>query len=420
MIKNFFLFFLVIILFFEAIVFCIIYLNKDILFFTRTASLGSFVSSNVSEAGENNIGKENNINEPEKERSSEKKYNVSYPDFNIEGQLVRHLFDIKGVPSPKGVAFSKDNKEVWVTSLLNKSRGVIVFDSLTGEKIKDINLEGGGGVEVIFSADGKRVYVSQMETAKVFEIDVDSKDILRVFNTGGIWTKVLVISPDGKIIFASNWSSNNISEIDIQSGDLLRKISVVNTPRSIYIAENGKTLYVAGFDNGEIEKIDLATGRGEVIFETGGAMRHIAGDEEKGVLYFSDMAKGVIWQLFLATGEVKKFAETDNNPNTIVLSPDKKILFVSCRGINFSADNYFVPGPEWGSVLLLDTESGEMLDAIVAGNQPTALDVSSDGKILVFSDFLDAKLEVFEVPSYEVLKEGCGGRSKNYKEELKK
>ena len=79
-----------------------------------------------------------------------------------------------------------------------------------------------------------------------------------------------------------------------------------------------------------------------------------------------------------------------------------------------------MPGPEWGSVLLFDTETGKMLDAIVGGNQPTALDVSPDGKYLVFSDFLDARLEVYEIPSYETLKNGNGGRSGIYKSELKK
>jgi DNA-binding beta-propeller fold protein YncE len=149
-------------------------------------------------------------------------------------------------------------------------------------------------------------------------------------------------------------------------------------------------------------------------------MRHFAVDEEKEILYVSDMGEKAIFQISLKNDEVKKFVDTDYNPNTIALSPDKKILFVSCRGINNPSGNYYIPGPEWGSVLLFDTESGAMLDAIIGGNQSTALDISPDGKLLVFSDFLDSRLEVFEIPSYSVLKDGNGGRSGIYRDELKK
>jgi len=340
--------------------------------------------------------------------------------FDPEGQLVHYLFSIEGVPSPKAAAFTIDGKEIWVTSLLNKKRGVFVFNTLTGEYITDINLEDGGGVEIIFSSDGKKAYVSQMETAKVFEIDTASKKIMRTFDTKSAWTKILEFSHDEKKIFAANWSGDDVSEIDLESGKTIRRILTVDTPRGLYTTKDGKYLYVAGFGKGEIEKIDLNTGKGEVIYKNNGAMRHIAADEEKDVIYISDMGKNVIWKVNLNNDEVTKFAGTDKNTNTIDLSPDKKILFVSCRGLNFSADNYYVPGPEWGSVLLFDTETGKILDAIIGGNQPTALDVSPDGKYLVFSDFLDARLKVYKIPPYEELKNGNGGRSGVYKSELKK
>jgi sugar lactone lactonase YvrE len=99
---------------------------------------------------------------------------------------------------------------------------------------------------------------------------------------------------------------------------------------------------------------------------------------------------------------------TDNKPNTIALSPDKRILFVSCRGAN-NPRSYNLKGPEWGSVLLYDALSGKPLDAIVGGNQCTALDVSRDGTMLVFSDFLDGRLRTYDVPPTETLLAGNGG-----------
>lgn len=340
--------------------------------------------------------------------------------FDKKGQLVHHVLNIGSVPSPKGAAFSPDDSEIWVTLLLNKKRGVGVFDSATGKDVADIDLDGGGGVEIVFSKDGSKAYVSQMETAKIYEIDAKTKKILQTFNTKSAWTKVIELSPDEKILYASNWSGNDVSEISLETGQLIRRLPTVKTPRGLYATKDGKYLYVAGFGLGEIEKIDLESGKGKIIFTSKGAMRHFAADEERGVLFTSDMGKNTIWQISLADDTVKKFADTDHDPNTIILSPDKKILFVSCRGKNAANDNYYIPGPEWGSVLLFDAENGTMLDTIVGGNQPTALDVSCDGKMMVFSDFLDSRLEIFEIPPYEALKNGKGGRRLLYKDELSK
>lgn len=313
---------------------------------------------------------------------------------------------------------SPDGKEIWATLLMNKHRGLSIFSAIDGKKITDVDLDGGGGVEIVFSKDGTKAYASQMETARVFEIDTITKKVHRIFKTKSSWTKVLEISPDGTKLYASNWLGNNISEFDLSSGKLLRNIKTVKTPRGTYITKDSKYIYVAGFDKGEIQKINLEDNTKKTIFKSGGAMRHFAVDENKGVLYISDMGKNVIWKLDLVTDKVTEFAKTDSHPNTIALSPDKKILFVSNRGHNFSATNYYVPGPDWGSVVLFDTNTAKILDAIVAGNQPTALDVSDDGSLLVFSDFLDAKIEVFKVPSYEELLKGNGGRGAVYKKEL--
>jgi DNA-binding beta-propeller fold protein YncE len=334
--------------------------------------------------------------------------------------LVIHLFDINKAPSAKAVAISPDGKEIWATLLLNKHRGLSIFSALDGTEVGSIDLRGGGGVEIVFSKNGDKAYVSQMETAQVFEIDVATKKIVRTLKTGSTWTKFLELSPDGTKLYASNWVGNNVSEFDLASGKLIRNIKTVTTPRGIYVTADGNYLYVAGFDKGEIQKINLKNNTRKTIFKSGGAMRHFAADNDAQILFASDMGMNVIWKLNLKTDKVEHFAKTDKNPNTIVLSPDKKVLFVSNRGKNYTPSNYYVPGPEWGSVLLFDTGSAKLLDAIVAGNQPTALDVSRDGTLLAFSDFLDSRIEIFKIPTYDELLKGNGGRSTVYKKELQK
>ena len=332
--------------------------------------------------------------------------------------LSQLLFKVKTASSPKGLAFSLDSKEIWVTSLMNKKNGVVVHDYKTGEIVSKINLNNYGGVEVIFSKDGSRAYASQMETASVFELDSKTKKILRVFKTNSSWTKILTLSFDGKKLYASNWTGNNVSEFDLESGLLIRNIKTVKTPRSVYPTKEGNYLYIAGYDKGELQKINLKDLTSKILYNQGKALRHIVADENKDVLYISDMGAKSILKLDLKTDLITKFATTDINPNTIALSPDKKLLFVSCRGKNFSPDDYYQPGPEWGTVLIFDTNSGKLVDVIIGGNQPTALDVSPDGKLLVFSDFLDSQLEFYSIPSYKDLKNNQSSWLVDYKKEI--
>jgi DNA-binding beta-propeller fold protein YncE len=335
-----------------------------------------------------------------------------------EGQVVKGLGIIECAGAPKGVAITPDGEEAWAT-ILDGPPSVEIFDMETLQLIDSIDLGEYGAVEITFSSDGRHAYATQMETARVFEIDVATRTVLRTMETGSAWSKVVELSPDGTTAFVANWSGDDISEIDLATGELRRRLPTTRTPRGLYVTPDSKTLYVAGFGSGDLQRIDLATGETTTLFEGGGALRHIVGDPERGLLYISDMAEDVIWLHDIASGTTTKFVDTDEKPNTIALSPDRTVLFVSCRGENNSV-SYYIPGPEWGTVLLFDTATGNPLDAIVGGNQCTALDVSDDGTRLLFSDFLDSRMRLYEIPDHATLVAGDGGRWDEHFEDLVK
>lgn len=332
------------------------------------------------------------------------------------GLLHHKLGELRSGSNPKQVAFSPDGRELWV-SLLG-GHGVEVFDARTLRKRKAIRLGKHGAVEVLFSGDGRTVYASQMETASVWEIDRASFRVRRQLATKGNWSKVMALSPDERTLYVANWVSSDISEIDLRKGRVRRLLKTVRTPRGLWPTPDGKRLYVAGFEDGELQRIDLATGKANSLLRTGGAMRHLVGDPQGRRLYADDMGTNQAFVVDLATDRVRKLATTDNVPNTIDLTPDGRVLYVSNRGRNGAS--YYLPGPEWGSVLAIDTATGKVLDAMVGGNQTTGLDVSADGRLLAFSDFLDNRIHVFAVPPYRELAAGGGGRAAAHRAELAK
>ena len=78
------------------------------------------------------------------------------------------------------------------------------------------------------------------------------------------------------------------------------------------------------------------------------------------------------------------------------------------------------PAPSGARSCCCDTATGKPLDAIIGGNQCTALDLSGDGKTLVFSDFLDNRLHAYEIPTYAELLTGKGGRYEAHLSEIRK
>ena len=334
------------------------------------------------------------------------------------GQLHRYRYEVKTGSNPKQVAFNPSGTELWVPLL--GSRGVDVFRSTDGTKITTIKIgDDHGAVEVIFNHEGTRAYVSQMETASVFEVDTAKYRVLRRMATGGNWTKVLALSPDEKTLYAANWVSNDVSVLDVATGSLVKRIPTVKTPRGLAFDPTGERLFVAGFDGGEIERITVATGEKAMLLRTGGAMRHMAVDLHANVLYADDMGTSGVYAVDLATEKVRQLTTVDSHPNTIGLSPNNRFLYVSNRGQN-SVNGYNVPGPEWGSVLVIETATGKPVDAIIGGNQTTGLGVSPDGKMLAFTDFLDNRLAVYDIPNAEILEAGNGGLAPTHRALLAK
>lgn len=298
--------------------------------------------------------------------------------------------------------------------------GLEAYDPITGEMLAGISLGGREGTELTMTKDGKTIFVSQMATNTIWEVDRASRKVVRHYQCGGKYPKILLLSRDEKLLYSSNWTSNDVTEIDVATGKVKRTIPVVDTPRGLYITPDSKYMYVSGFGVGELQKIELATGKGKVLKKTGGSFRHMVADETKNLLYVGEFSEGEIYVCDMATDEVRELAPTDQRPNTIDLSPDGKVLYVSNRGKDNPETGYLTKGPEWGTVLAIDAATGEVLDAIVGGNQCTGLDVSPDGTLLAFSDFLDYVIRVYRIPDYATLKAGDGGRALTYRTDIVK
>ncbi|WP_413580606.1 YncE family protein [Bdellovibrio sp. HCB288] len=87
------------------------------------------------------------------------------------------------------------------------------------------------------------------------------------------------------------------------------------------------------------------------------------------------------------------------HPNTIVLDPiSNRYLYVSSRTTTTVGDTS-VDSRIVGKIDIIDTTNGAVVYTLVGGAQPTALDITPDGKTLISSAFITARLLFFDVGS---------------------
>ncbi|MDR1317162.1 MAG: SMP-30/gluconolactonase/LRE family protein, partial [Spirochaetales bacterium] len=301
---------------------------------------------------------------------------------------------------PKSVIFTRDGKRLVVPILGETGVDIIPFDSLAPKRritLTPPDQKFRGYVEPALIQSRNEIWVSQMGTGQIHILRGDDPEYVETISTGGRWPKVITISPDEKTAFVSNWLSLDVSLIDIESRRLLRRVPVSGIPRGMAVTADSRYLYVCIYSTGNIDKIDLTTFKPVATLPFGrGAARHIVLDDQRGMGYVSDMATGRVTSFTLADDKIRKRVWAGYNLNTLAISGDGRFLFVSSRGIN-NAESYLKKGPDFGKVTVIDAAEMKVIDWVWGRNQCTGLCVSPDNKYIVFTDFLDANIEVYDI-----------------------
>jgi len=314
----------------------------------------------------------------------------------------RFLRRIETGKQPKSAMFISDTKVVL--PLLDDNHAEVV-DILTGA-IQRLELppkyaKKGGFVESVRVYPLNEFWISQMMVSAIHRFDIQSLEYKGSIDLKGKWTKVLAYDEALKTVYASNWNSSDISVISIDGLQEERRIKMNGVPRGMAFSKEGDFMVAAIFGGkndsdsaGRAVKIDLKTEKIVSTIISGGAQRHVVrlhGDSDRFAM--SDMSHNKVYFIdgYKKVGEVKVY----NNPNTIVESPDGKFLYVSCRGRN-NPKSYLLKGFDFGRLLVIDMLTNTIAENIEAGNQPTGLDVSPNGRYVVLTDFLDHAMRVYE------------------------
>ncbi len=322
-----------------------------------------------------------------------------------EGNRHRFLHYWKTGRQPKSVRFI-DNQRVAVP-LLNDT-GIDIINIHTGKTTriappKKFAVKE-GFVESLVIGRKKELWISQMNTGALHVFDSKRLKYKKTVQTKGIWGKVLLYDEGRQRVYFSNWESKDISVIDAEKYRELFRLPAKGVPRGMAMSEDGSYLYVCQYGkknaidrNGRIVKISLKKNKIISFFGTTGAKRHAVPLYQDDLLFVSDMSRDEVISYRLDNDRSAGAIDVYDHPNTIALSPDRRMLYVSCRGKN-NPKSYLLKGYDLGRIYVIDTVKKKVVEYWKGGNQPTGLDVSPDGRFVVFSDFLDDAIRVYQRP----------------------
>ena len=322
--------------------------------------------------------------------------------LELENGRLRQLGLYRTGVQPKSAYFTNDGRRLIVPLL--GERGVDVFRVEAAAASASLVFEqrllppGGGrsgNVEALVDHRRNEIWISNMEENMVHIYDLHSLAHKTSLSTGGVFPKVIVQNPAGNLTLVSNWVSHNITVFNSDTKELLHRIPVGGTPRGMTFSPDGQTLYVAIYDEALIAVVDMVQMRVRTtyrLYEGQGAARHIIYNDGK--LYVSDMFRGTVNIVDAVSGALLVSRRIGPNINTIVLSPCGSYVFASSRGRNNPVD-YTRPGPDFGAVYMLRSDNLNLIERVWGRNQPTGLAISPDGSLMVFTNFLDANLELY-------------------------
>jgi YVTN family beta-propeller protein len=158
---------------------------------------------------------------------------------------------------PHGVVFVAGNEDrVVVTS--ESTGNIVLVDIAAGTVEGAIPTEAQGSHMAAITADGKRVFTSNVTSGSVSEMDLPGKKFVRAIPVA---PKVegIAVTPGGKFVLAGSNTDGTVSIIDTGTGTIVSTLRGFKLPYRLAVSADGRTAMVCDPEGGAIAAIDVAT-----------------------------------------------------------------------------------------------------------------------------------------------------------------
>jgi YVTN family beta-propeller protein len=172
------------------------------------------------------------------------------------GALTRTIF-LGQYTRPHGVVFIPgDESRVAVTS--EKTQRLVIVNLLTGNIEAAIPTGAQGSHMAAMTADGKRVFTSNVFSGSVSELDLVNRTLVRTIPVAP-QVEGIAVTPDGSVVLAGSNSEGTVSTIATGTGAVTDTIGGFKVPYRLAVSADGAFAIVVDADGNAIDAIDVKT-----------------------------------------------------------------------------------------------------------------------------------------------------------------
>jgi YVTN family beta-propeller protein len=209
----------------------------------------------------------------------------------------------------------------------------------------------------------------------------------------------LEISKSGKLLAVTNngQSDQYLQLFDAVNLQLLDSVTMAKSWLGLAFSDDGKSLYASGGNDNFIVRYAVSSNRlipaDTFIFGKPWPVKiSIAGialDDARHILYAVTKENNALYMVNTETKKAKKMMDLSGEGYTCLLSPDRKILYISCWGCN--------------KVLLFDTDNQKLSGAVSVGDNPNDMCLTRNGKFLFVANANDNSVSVIDTRNRRVV-----------------
>ncbi|MDQ5933751.1 MAG: YncE family protein [Cyanobacteriota bacterium erpe_2018_sw_21hr_WHONDRS-SW48-000092_B_bin.40] len=263
------------------------------------------------------------------------------------GEPAKEIASASGLlVKPRDSQAKSSRQGIFLTS--RNSGNITLVDQATWKKISDFPTEGTPAGMAYVSG---RLYIADMSKNRILILDTKAKQFVgQIDLLPKSAPKSVVALANGKLLYVSESGTADVAVVEVDTSKVLLRTKVPPGPGRMAMTPNGNTVLV------------LNTITGQVTF-------------------ISTLNQRVLGSIVVGA-----------NPTAVVVSPDGKTAYVSCRG----ALNH---------IAVIDIAKRGILANIKTGNGPTGLAISADGATLYNAIAKDNMIAVFDTASKASVKQ---------------
>lgn len=262
------------------------------------------------------------------------------------GEPAKEMTNSPALPNPSNSQAKSSRQGIFLTS--RNSGNITLVDQTTWKKISDFPTEGTPAGMAYVSG---RLYIADMSKNRILILDTKAKQFVgQIDLLPKAAPKSVVALANGKLLYVSESGAADVAVVEVDTSKVLLRTKVPPGPARMAMTPNGNTVLV------------LNTITGQVTF-------------------ISTLNQRVLGSIVVGA-----------NPTAVVVSPDGKTAYVSCRG-------------ELNHIAVIDIAKRGILANIKTGNGPTGLAISADGATLYNAIAKDNMIAVFDTASKASVKQ---------------